>query len=96
MIEVTFEIEIDRSGAPETPLLDGYDLSMLLDHTKDQINRHIQQSLDSLWCEEHHKQARVCVAGTYSMDTEQLDISYHVDTCCKQFLLKAVAALNRS
>lgn len=96
MVEVEFDITIDENGAHETPLLDEYERDMMLHHTKAQIEKHVQQNLGDLFCEEHGGQARVIISGTYSMDTEQMEISYHVDTCCNKFLLQAVAALNRS
>jgi hypothetical protein len=96
MVEVVFDITIDETGAHETPLLDTYERDMMLHHTKVQIENHVQQSLGDLYCEEHGGQAKVVVSGTYSMDTEQLDLSYHIDACCKLLLLKAIAALNRN
>ena len=65
-------------------------------NTMGQIEKHVQQSLGDLYCEDHGGQAKVVVSGAYSLETEQMDISYHIDTCCKIFLLKAVAALNRN
>ena len=96
MVEVKFDITVDATGTHETPLLADYEVTMMLHHTQAQIEKHVQQSLDNLRCEKHGEPARVRISGTYSADSEQLDISYHVDTCCQLFLLRAVAALNLS
>lgn len=96
MIEVEFDIVLDDTGDPSgAPWLDQFEIAQMLEHTKSQINQHVQNSLGDLRCEQHHQQAKVRVTGSYSLETEQLDVSYHVDTCCKPFLMQAVMALNR-
>jgi hypothetical protein len=94
MIKVEFDISVDKEIAQDSPLFDESETAMMLRHTQAQIEKHVQQSLGELRCEEHGEQAKVLISGGYSLETEQLDVSYHVDTCCKAFLLKAVAALN--
>lgn len=94
MVEVKFDIKVEGT-ADEEPLLDEYELDMMLEHTKGQINRHVQRSLGDLRCEEHDEPPVVTVSGTYALETEQLDISYNIDTCCKPFLLQAIMLLNR-
>lgn len=95
MIEVAFDIQLTGDASAEDRLLDDYELRMMLDHTRAQINQHVQHALADLRCEEHDQPPRVTISGAYNTDTDQLDVSYHVDTCCKPFLLRAVAALNR-
>jgi len=94
MIEVEFDIQVAGIGKDD-PLLEDYELNMMLDHTKAQINNHVQRSLSEMRCAEHDQPAKVLIAGEYSLETEQLDVSYHVDTCCKAFLMQTVIALNR-
>ena len=95
MIRVDFDITVDETASQAAPLLDEYERAMMLDHTKAQINKHVQQQLTNLYCDEHGEPPKVRITGTYSLETEQLDISYNVDTCCKRFLLRAVTELNR-
>ena len=94
VIEIKFDIAIDEHGAHDTPLLNPYELDMMLHHTKAQIEQHVQRCIGDLRCEEHGESARVCVSGVYSMETEQLEISYNIDACCQLFVLQAAAALN--
>lgn len=96
MIEVTFDIHLEGGMDQEDMILDDYELSMMLEHTKGQMNTHIQRALGELHCDVHGKSPEVTVVGKYSLETEQLDVSYNIDTCCKPFLLKSIAALNRS
>lgn len=96
MIEVEIDIVVDDTGdSSANPLLDEYEIAMMLEHTKAQLSHHVQQSLGDLRCEAHGQQAKVRVTGSYSLETEQIDVSYNVDTCCKPFLMQAVMALNR-
>ena len=94
MVEIEFDITVQNEGAHPFPLLDDYELEMMLHHTRASIERHVRQALGNLRCEEHDQPPRVRISGVYSMSTEQLDISYHVDACCKHLLLQAIAALN--
>jgi hypothetical protein len=36
----------------------------------------------------------VRVSGTYSLDTEQLELSYHIDTDSKPLMMAAIQALH--
>jgi hypothetical protein len=96
MIDIEFDICVEPDGMRDDPMLDEHELETLLDHTRTQIRRHVLRSLGDLRCEQHDKAPRVRVTGRYSQDSEQLEISYNVDTCCKPFLLRAVQALNRA
>lgn len=97
MIEVTFDIQLDGGGMDHQDMMaDDYELSMMMEHTKSQMNTHIQRALGDLLCDEHREAPEVKIVGKYSLETEQLDVSYNIDTCCKPFLLKSIAALNRT
>lgn len=95
MIDVEFDIQMDDSAAPDDALMDEFELQMLLEHTYAQLEEHIQRSLGDLRCAEHGQQPKVRIVGTYSLETEQLDFSYDLDTCCQTLLAQAIAALNR-
>lgn len=95
MIDIVFDITL-ADDAQDDPLFDTYELEMMLAHTKAQIEKQIQASLGNLRCEEHDQPPKVRVTGTFSRETEQLEVSYHIDTCCKPFLMQAIMTLNRS
>lgn len=94
MIEIEFNIRVDRDNPQDAPWLDESEMAMMLDYTKQQIRQHVQNTLGDLRCEEHGGAPRVIVSGAYSLETEQLELSYHIDTCCPMLLMRAVAALN--
>jgi hypothetical protein len=94
MIELEFNITL-QDEAGEDALLDEYETEALVESTKAQIRQHVENRLGNLFCEEHAKLARVIVTGSYSRDTEQLEIEYHLDTCCKLMMVRSVAALSR-
>ena len=95
MIDIEINVQL-LDGEEADPWLDSYERDMMLQHTVAHLEAHIQRSLGELECEEHHQPPRVHVTILYSQETEQFeDLKYDVQTCCKPFLLKAVAALNR-
>jgi hypothetical protein len=98
MVEVTFDIQVvdEDDALPEAErFLDNYELDMMLEHTRSQLNTHIQRALAGMRCAEHDQPPAVRVEGEYHLDTEQLEVNYHVETCCKPFLMQTVMALNQ-
>ncbi|MDX1993902.1 MAG: hypothetical protein SF029_16060 [bacterium] len=96
MIEVEFNIRVDDAESLPDRLMDDYELAIMLEQTKAQITKQVQASLGELRCAEHDQPPRVIVSGAYSTESEQLELQYNIDTCCKRFLMEAVHALNRS
>ncbi|MEQ8674012.1 MAG: hypothetical protein RLP44_24775 [Aggregatilineales bacterium] len=92
MIDVEVQIAIDDENPQTSPWLDETELKMMIDQTRAQIGEHVRAKLSKLSLTEPLK---VIVTGAYSLDTEQMELSYHIDTDDKQLLLKAVTALNR-
>ncbi len=93
MIDVQVQYLVDEQPTHPQDLTDEY-LTELLEHTGEQAARHVHQRLDSMTCEAHQQQPRVMVTARYFRDTEQMELSYHVDSCCQMLLLRAVKALN--
>lgn len=94
-VDVTFDVQITHDeGDPDT-WLDPGEREMLLDHTRHQLIRHVQQALKDMTCPEHGQPPAVAISGTFDSVTEQMDIQYQVHTCCNLFLMQCVAALNR-
>jgi hypothetical protein len=92
MIDLQFDIQIEGEEADD-PIIEDY--GEMIEHTKAQMRRHVERSLDGMRCPEHDQPPQVLISGTYSLDTEQLEVAYNVDTCCRTFLMQAIAALNR-
>ena len=92
MIDVEVQIAIDDENPQESPWLDETELNMMIDVTRAQIGDYVRAKLSKLNLTEPLK---VIVTGAYSLDTEQMELSYHIDTDDKQLLFKAVTALNR-
>lgn len=94
MIDIEFDFHIAGENGADEPYLDEYELQTMFDHTRQQINQQVQTKLANVRCPDHDQPPRVKITGVYSAETEQLDIQYHIDTCCNLLLLKAVQALN--
>jgi hypothetical protein len=93
MIEVIVEFEVDDRPTTPEEVEDEY-LAEMLHYTGEQIQEDVQRKIGDMTCDEHGGHPRVTVTSTYSTDTEQMELSYHVDTCCQQMLLRTVQALN--
>lgn len=93
MIEIEFIF--DTEGTPfHDAFLDPYELDMMFEHTRASIQNDLDRKLGLMRCEEHHQPPRFKISGQYNYEIEQIDLQYHVDTCCQPFLLRVVAALN--
>ncbi len=51
------------------------------------IRRQVADKLAGMQCAEHGREPRVLVTATYSSETGQMELNYHVDTCCPPMLL---------
>jgi hypothetical protein len=95
MIDVSVKFEVDGLVVTPEDLQDEqYELAETLEYTAEHLRQHVHHQLDAMRCPEHGGQPRVMVTGIYTGDTEQMELSYHVDTCCQQLLMRAVQALN--
>ncbi len=93
MIEVNVEFEVDDRPMTPEEVEDEY-VAEMLHYTGEQIQADVQHKLGEMTCDEHGGHPRVTVTSVYSTDTQQMELSYHVDTCCQQLLLRTVQALN--
>lgn len=96
MTRLTIEIrlEVDAEDAPAHPLLDDGEIAQMLDNTRAQITRRIEAKLGGLAIPLAQQPLRVLVTGVYALATEQMELSYHIDTDDRELLLRAVSALN--
>ncbi|MBN8591013.1 MAG: hypothetical protein J0M33_04615 [Anaerolineae bacterium] len=92
--EITIEYEVDGIPTEADSVSDDY-LSELLAHSGEQIRAQVSRKLNAARCPEHDHLPRVTVTAQYDTGTEQMELSYHVDSCCQNGLLRAVSALNR-
>jgi hypothetical protein len=94
MTAITIVFEVD-----DVPILDitqeESDLGAMLSYTGEQLKVQIGQKVQSLRCPEHDAAPHVTVTAQYSTLTDQMELHYHVDSCCQMLLLRTVQALNR-
>ncbi|MBZ0287956.1 MAG: hypothetical protein K8I30_10105 [Anaerolineae bacterium] len=93
MIDITIQFEVDDRPVEPEEVADEY-LAEMLRYTREQIREDVTRKLADVRCPEHNTQPRVTVTGTYDTAAEQMELSYHVDSCCQIGLLRAVSALN--
>ena len=93
MVEVIVQYEVDDRPVTVDEVTDEY-LAEMLEHTSAQIRRQVERQIGEMRCEEHGGQPKVTVTGMYSTEADQMELSYHVDSCCQMLLLRAVQALN--
>jgi hypothetical protein len=93
MIEVTVQFEVDDRPVTIDEVEDEY-LAEMLEHTAAMVEQDVARKLAEAACPEHGNLPRVTVTGTYDTAAEQMELSYHVDSCCQMGLLRAVSALN--
>lgn len=100
MIEIDFDLQIsDDAGGGGTladTWLDPLEVELLLETTKTQTRDHIQRRLAGLRCEAHDQAPRLLVTGRYSSESEQLELSYHIEACCNLMTMRTAALLARS
>lgn len=92
-MKIEFNFDIDGALNDE-PFLDSYELDYLFRQTRESIAAALERKLDGLRCEEHQQEPTITVTGRYDGESEQMDIEYHVDTCCQMFMVKVVKMLN--
>lgn len=93
MAKLIFDFDIEGALNAD-PYLDSYTLNYLFEQTKASIGTGIARQLDGMTCDAHDQEPTITITGTYSGSAEQLEISYHVDTCCKLFMAQVIKRLN--
>lgn len=95
---MTVRIEFDLRVEGETradPFLDCYELEQLLDSTRRSLGADLRRKFADVVCPVHAAAPRFKISGVYDNASEEMDIQYHVDTCCQGFLLRVMQILNR-
>lgn len=93
-MEITFDLRTEGEAPPDA-FLNPYELEMMFDSTRQSIRAGLERKLADRVCAEHGQPPKFLISGRYDHASEQMDIQYHIDTCCRLFLLDVMRMLNR-
>jgi hypothetical protein len=93
MVKVQYDFDIE-GALQEDPFLDSYEISLMFEQTKQSMGTALERKLAGVTCDEHGATPTITITGRYNGESEQLDINYHIDTCCKLFMVRVVKLLN--
>lgn len=93
-LSIEFDLRVDGT-APADPFLDRYELEQMFDSTRRSIGAGLRRKFAAVVCDEHEQAPIFKISGVYDKSTEEMDIQYHVDTCCQVFLLRVMRILNQ-
>ncbi|MGJ3237421.1 MAG: hypothetical protein ACFE0Q_01820 [Anaerolineae bacterium] len=93
MAKIVFDFDID-GALQDDPYLDRYTVQYLFQQTQESLGKGIARKLEGLTCDEHGEEPTITITGRYSGQAEQMDIDYHIDTCCQLFMVRVVRMLN--
>ena len=93
-LNIEFDLRVDGE-APAEPFLDRYELEQMFDSTRQSIGRGLRRKFADIVCAEHAKAPKFKISGVYDNSIEEMDIQYHVDTCCQRFLMRVMQILNQ-
>ena len=93
-MEIAFDLRTEGEALPDA-FLDPYELEMMFDSARQSIRAGLERKIGDMTCAEHGHAPKFLIAGRYDHASEQMDIQYHVDTCCRLFLLDVMRMLNR-
>jgi acetaldehyde dehydrogenase (acetylating) len=93
-MQIEFDLRVSGDEHAD-PYLDLSDVEMLFQATRADLHHAIERKLAGVRCVEHDTGPVVRVTVSYDRDTEQMDVSYNVETCCQPFLLRVVQILHR-
>lgn len=94
MVKLVFDFDIE-GALQDDPYLDSYTLNYMFEQTKESMGKGLARKLEGVKCDEHGEEATITITGRYSGRAEQMDIDYHIDTCCQLFLVRVVKMLNK-
>ncbi len=93
-LNIEFDLRVEGEALAE-PFLDRYELEQMFDNTRRSIGAGLRRKFADIVCEEHAQAPKFIISGVYDNAIEELDIQYHVDTCCQRFLLRVMQVLNQ-
>jgi hypothetical protein len=98
-IRMTLQLQIttEISGVgDDDPLFDPYEIQWLLDDTRQRLEQDLTRQLGTLVCAEHQQAPQLHLKIVYDALSEQLDVQYHIETCCPLFRVQVVKTLNQT
>ena len=93
-LTIDFDLRTEGVAQPDA-FLDSYELELMFDGTRRSIGAGLERKFRDVVCGEHGEAPKFVVTGIYDRETEEMDIQYHVDTCCQYFLLRVMQLLNQ-
>lgn len=94
-MKIEFDLRTEGEELPDA-FLDRFELEMMFDSTRHSIRAGLERKLGDVICDEHHAPPKFKITGVYNNEDEQMDIHYHVDTCCQMFLVRVMRILNQT
>jgi hypothetical protein len=94
ILAIEFDLRVEGQELPDA-FLDSFELKLMFDGTRRSIGADLQRKFKDIVCEEHSEAPRFTIRGVYDNAIEEMDIQYHVDTCCQRFLLRVMQILNQ-
>ena len=67
----------------------------MFDSTRRSLGDGLRIKFRRIACRVHGDAPKFTVTGIYDRESEEMDIAYHVDTCCNEFLLDVMKRLNQ-
>ena len=93
-LRIDFDLQAQGSSQA-APFLDSFELEQLFASTRRSIGGDLQRKFAEVVCGEHGQAPAFTISGVYDNQAEELDIKYHVESCCRPFLLRVMQVLNR-
>ena len=93
-VEIEFDLRVEGDEPPDA-FLDSRELQLMFEGARHSIGAGLRRKFKDVACEEHSQAPRFKISGIYDNAVEEMDIQYHVDTCCQRFLLRVMRILNQ-
>ncbi|MCY3798064.1 MAG: hypothetical protein OXG23_07060 [Chloroflexi bacterium] len=93
-LEIDFDLRVEGEALAD-PFLDRYELELMFEGARQSIGAGLKRKFADVVCAEHGEAPRFTISGVYDNAIEEMDIQYHVDTCCQRFLLRVMQILNQ-
>ena len=93
-LKINFDLRAEGEELPDA-FLDPYELELMFDNTRRSLGAALERKFGDVVCAEHAQAPSFTISGIYHNESEDMDIRYHVDTCCQRFLLRVMQILNQ-
>lgn len=92
-MEIKFDLRTEGEALPDA-YLDAAELRLMFESTRRSIGDGLRRKFRDVVCDEHVQAPNFRICGVYDREAEEMDIQYHVDTCCQLFLMRVMQILN--